>query len=87
MVRAALRSGHHSREKYVFQDPLSQKYIAKKMPMFGPMTHPGCLQAISLLKDCIRHGELVLGAKLELEAPIVTTVTNAVPSKDSIPCQ
>ena len=47
--------------------------------------HPGCIQAIILLEDCISNGELALSAELEQEATIVMTVTNAVPSKDSFP--
>ena len=39
-----------------------------------------------MLEVCIGNSELVLNAKVELEAPIVITVTNAVPTKDFFPC-
>ena len=38
-----------------------------------------------MLEDCLDDGELVLCTELEQEAPVVTTVTNAVSSKDSLP--
>ena len=37
------------------------------------------------MEDCVDDGELVLCAELEQEAPVVTTVTDAVSSKDSLP--
>ena len=42
-----------------------------------------CSQANFLLEDSIGNGELAICVKIEQEAPIVITVTNAVPSKES----
>ena len=85
VVSAALRTGHHTRALNFFQAPLAHMHIAKKMPMLGPKMHASCFRAIFLLKDCFVNGKLVLSAKLEQEAPIVITVTNAVPTKYSFP--
>ena len=50
--------------------------------MFRPRMHPSCFQAIFLSEDCIGNSELVLRAVLKQKAPIVITLTNAVPTND-----
>ena len=86
-VSAALHTGHSSRVKNVFLIKLAHKHIVKMMPMFRLWMHPGCCDAIFLMKDCVGNGESALSAELEQEAPIVITFTNAMPTKDSFPGQ
>ena len=83
VASAALRTGDYSHVKNVFQIPLAHKHIVKKMPMFGQSMYPSCSEAIFLLEECVRNGELAHSAELKLEASIVVIVINAVPTKDS----
>ena len=82
VVSETLRTGHCSRVKNIFQIALSHKNVVKKTPMFVSRMHPGSFLEIFLLEDCAHNGKLTVSAELELETPIVITVTNVVPIKD-----
>ena len=73
---AAVLTGHFSRVMNVSQIPLAHKHIVKKMPIFLSRRHAGCIRVISLLKNCVRNGELELSVDLEQEAPIEIAVNN-----------
>ena len=79
MVSAALRTGHRSHVKNVFLIPLAHMHVVKKMQMLKSRMHPGCFQAIFLLENCVRNGELKVSAEFKQDTPIVITVANAVP--------
>ena len=85
MVSAVLLTGHYSCVMNIFQIPMTHKHIVKKMPMFGPRMHLSCFQTIFMLEENVHNGKMALGAELKQEAPIVITVTNAVPIKDFFP--
>ena len=85
VVSAELHIGHHSHVKNVLKVPLAHKYIVKKMRIFGLSMRQSCFQAVPLLEDSIGNDKKILFQELEQEAPVVITVTYALPTNDSLP--
>ena len=85
MVGVAFNGGHHFGVNDVLEVTLVHKDVVNEVPMFGQGMHPGCLKSVILLEDGVSDDKLLLSAKLQLQAPVVIAVTNAVSAKYSFP--